>query len=174
MLLSVGRVLGETKSLNITTVHAIWIVNILVMLVSFWWWAISLREMQEWVFLHLLFLLFDVSLFCLLAVLLYPVAIPRDYDLKAHFARKRISFFSILILLAFTDPVTAMILGTEHLMALGWAYLYWIMCVLSAEYLPFATTMSGFNKRMQSTGDWRSCHTIFPGSFQSRHEYLDC
>ena len=50
LLLSIGRVLGEAKSLNITAMHAIWTVNILVMLVSFCWWAISLREMQEWVF----------------------------------------------------------------------------------------------------------------------------
>ncbi len=55
------------------------------------------------------------------------MAIPQDYDLKAHFAKKRKSFFSILILLAFTDPLTAMILGTGHLMDLGWAYLHWML-----------------------------------------------
>ena len=97
------------------------------MLVGFWWWAINLREIEEWVFLQLLFLLFDVSLWCLMAAILYPVSIPQDYDLKAHFARKRKSFFSILILLAITDPFTATILGTEHLIDLGWSYVHWML-----------------------------------------------
>ncbi len=145
LLLSIGRVLGEAKSLNITAVHAIWTVNIMVMLVAFWWWAISLREMQEWVFLHLLFLLFDVSLYCLLAAILYPVAIPQGYDLKAHFARKRKAFFSILILLAITDPLTAMILGTEHVMDLGWAYLHWMLACFIGGIL----TIRYENERLQ-------------------------
>ena len=81
LLLSIGRVLGETKALNITPVHWIWTINILVMLIGFWWWAINLREIEEWVFLQLLFLLFDVSLWCLMAAILYPVTIPQDYDL---------------------------------------------------------------------------------------------
>ena len=55
LLLSIGRVLGERKSLNVDTVQLIWTVNILLMLVSFWWWAIALRELDEWVFLQLLF-----------------------------------------------------------------------------------------------------------------------
>lgn len=130
LLLSIGRILGEAKSLNVTLVHMVWTGNILIMLVGFWWWAINLREMQEWVFIILLFLLFDVSLWCLMAAILYPVAIPQNYDLKAHFARKRKAFFSILILLAFADPLTAMILGTEHLIELGWAYVHWMLACL--------------------------------------------
>ena len=130
LLLSIGRILGEAKSLKVTLVHLIWTGNILLMLVAFWWWAISLRDLEEWVFLHLLFLLFDVSLWCLMAAILYPVAIPPEYDLKAHFARKRKSFFSILILLAIADPLTAMILGTEHLIDLGWSYLHWMLACL--------------------------------------------
>ncbi len=45
--LSIGRVLGEIKRLNITLVHLIWTGNILLMLVGFWWWAINLREIEE-------------------------------------------------------------------------------------------------------------------------------
>ena len=130
LLLSIGRIVGETKALNVTLVHLIWTGNILLMLVAFWWWAISLRDVEEWVFLHLLFLLFDVSLWCLMAAILYPVAIPADYDLKAHLAKKRKAFFSILILLAFADPLAALILGTEHLIDLGWPYLHWMLACL--------------------------------------------
>lgn len=127
LLLSIGRILGETKSLNVSSVQLIWTANILMMLVTFWWWAISLRDLQEWIFLQLLFLLFDVSLWCVLAAILYPVNIPLDYDLAAHFEKKRTAFFSILIMLSFADPLTAAILGTEHLVDLGWGYLHWIV-----------------------------------------------
>ncbi len=47
LLLSIGRVLGEIKRLNITLVHLIWTGNILLMLVGFWWWAINPREIEE-------------------------------------------------------------------------------------------------------------------------------
>jgi hypothetical protein len=130
LLMSIGRVLGETKSLNMSVVHSIWTANILIFLVVFWWWGINLRELQEWVFLQYFFLLFDTSLWCLMAAMLYPRAIPQNYDLKAHFAKRRKAFFSILILLAITDPLTSMILGTEHLIDLGWGYLHFVLACL--------------------------------------------
>ncbi len=36
LLMSVGRILGETKSLNIGVAHSIWTANILTFLVVFW------------------------------------------------------------------------------------------------------------------------------------------
>ena len=130
LLLSIGRIAGEGKALNVSVVQLIWTANVMMMLVAFWWWAISLRDLQEWVFLQLLFLIFDVSLWCLMAAILYPVAIPAGYDLSAHFEKKRRPFFSILVLLAFADPLTSSILGTEHLLGLGWGYLHWILTCL--------------------------------------------
>lgn len=130
LLLSIGRVLGERKSLNADPIQLIWTANILLLLTTFWWWAISLRDLDQWIFLQLVFLLFDVSLWCLLAALLYPVNIPAEFDLGAHFARKKRSFFIILIILSFADPLTAAILGTEHLIELGWAYWHWVLTCL--------------------------------------------
>ena len=37
LLMSLGRILGETKSLNIGVVHLIWTGNVLVALVVAWW-----------------------------------------------------------------------------------------------------------------------------------------
>ena len=130
LLLSLGRVLGEIRELQVSPVQLVWTANILLMMIAFWWWAISLRELSEWVFIQLVFLLFDVSLWCLLAALLYPVNIPDGYDLRRHFQKKQRSFFIILIVLAFTDPLTASILGTEHLIELGWGYWHWILTCL--------------------------------------------
>ena len=127
LLLSLGRILGDVKRLNVGVPHLIWTGNILLMLISFWWWGINLREIEEWVYIQLLFLLFDVSLWCLLAALLFPVTIPDDFDLGEYFQKKRKPFYLILILLAFADPVTSIILGTEHLIELGWGYLHWML-----------------------------------------------
>ena len=130
LLLSIGRVVGEVKELNASPAQLVWTANILLMMASFWWWAISLRELQEWIYLQLLFLLFDVSLWCLLAAILYPINMPQQYDLGLHFEKKRKAFYSILIILAFVDPLTASILGTEHLLDLGWGYVHWIATCL--------------------------------------------
>jgi len=130
LLLSLGRILGEAKHLNVGWVQMLWTANILLMLITFWWWGINLRQIEEWVYIQLLFLLFDVSLWCILAAILYPVAIPQEFDLTAHFAKKRKAFYSILVVLAFSDPMTSMILGTEHLIELGWGYLHWMLTCL--------------------------------------------
>lgn len=127
LLLSIGRIVGEIRKLNVGLVQIIWTANVLVMLVSFWWWGINLRQVEAWHYGQLMFLLFDVSLWCILAAILYPVTIPQQYDLMAHFVQKRNAFYSILILLAFADPLTSMILGTEHLIDLGWGYLHWML-----------------------------------------------
>ena len=137
LLMSLGRILGDTRRLKISVAHLIWTANILTFMVVFWWWGISLRELHEWVFLQYFFLLVDTSLWCLMAALLYPVAIPKGYDLKEHFAEKRKVFFSILIVLAFTDPLTSMMLGTEHLIDLGWGYLHWVVACLIGGILAF-------------------------------------
>jgi len=123
LLLSIGRLLGQTKRLNVGVVHLIWTFNVMSALIAYWWWGINLRELQEWVFLQFFFVLGNTALLCLLAAILYPVSIPPEFDLKAYFAEKRKSYFAILVVLAFTDPLTALVLGTEHLLDLGWPYL---------------------------------------------------
>jgi len=123
LLLSLGRILGQTKRLNVGVVHLIWTFNVMSLLIAYWWWGINLRELQEWVFLKFYFILGNTALWCLLAAILYPVSIPAEFDLNAYFAEKRKSFFTILVVLAFTDPLTALVLGTEHLLDLGWPYL---------------------------------------------------
>jgi len=130
LLLSLGRVLGQTKRLNVSVVHLIWTANVFSLLVVFWWWGINLRELQEWRFLQFYFLLINTSLWCLLAAILYPVSIPPEFDLKAYFAEKRKSFFTILVVSAFVDPLAALILGTEHLIDLGWPYLHIMLACL--------------------------------------------
>jgi len=164
LLLAIGRVVGETKSLNVSPVQLIWTANILLMMVSFWWWAISLRGLEEWVFLQLVFLIFDVSLWCLLAAILYPVSIPPGYDLGAHFERKRRSFFTILIILSVADPVTSSILGTEHLLDLGWGYVHWILACLVGGIIGIRYT----SKRVQQVIAiyWGAALIIFVSSWQ--------
>lgn len=146
LLLSIGRLIGETKQLNVGVVQLIWTANILLMLTGFWWWALSLRQLEEWTFLSLVLILFDISLWCLLAAILYPVNIPPGYDLSAHFERKRTGFFAILILLSIADPFTATILGAEHLFELGWAYLHWMLVTLVGGILAIRYSAAWFQK----------------------------
>ena len=91
---------------------------------------VNLRTLEQWVFLELLVLLFHASLWVLLAATLYPVTIPSGYDLRVHFETKRKPFFAILVLIAFVDPVTAVIVGTQHLFDLGWQYLHFMLVCL--------------------------------------------
>ena len=124
LLLTIGRLLGETKSYNVGPVQLVWTVNLLLVLVAYWWWINELRSVEEWSFRLLLLVYVDISLWCLLAATIYPVTISPDYDLKAHFEKKRTSFFAILIVLALLDPSIAVVLGAENLKFLGWPYMH--------------------------------------------------
>ena len=126
LLMSLGQILGEAGRLKTDFVHLVWTGNLLLALIAFWWWGINLRELEVWSFLPFLFVLASASLWVLMAAILYPVAVPHDFDFKAHFRRKRKSFFSILVLLAFVDPLTALVLGADHVLELGWSYLHWV------------------------------------------------
>ena len=164
LLLSIGRVLGQAKKLNVGVVQLIWTANILTVLIVFWWWGINLRELQEWTFLQFFFLLINTALWCLLAAILYPVSIPVDFDLKAYFAEKRKSFFAILVVTAFVDPSAAMVLGTEHLMDLGWPYLH----INLVSLVGGITAIRFDNERFQLALAiyWGLSLTLFTFSFQ--------
>ena len=131
LLLSIGRLFGETRKLNVSAVQIVWTANILFALVAYWWWVISLRTVQEWTFFQLLLVFVDVCLWCLLSATLYPNTIPPDYDLAKHFEIKRKSLFSILIILSVVDPIVVLALGPENLFDLGWPYLNFMALCLA-------------------------------------------
>ena len=39
LLLSIGRIIGQTKRLNVGAVHLIWTFNIISLLIAYWWWG---------------------------------------------------------------------------------------------------------------------------------------
>ena len=146
LLMSLGRILGEASRLRTDLVHLIWTVNLFLVLIAFWWWGINLRQLEVWAFLPFLLVLLSASMWCLMAAILYPVAIPPDFDYKAHFLQKRRLFFSILVLLAFVAPLTALVLGTDHIMELGWAYLHWDLANLLGGILAIRYDNERFHK----------------------------
>jgi hypothetical protein len=49
-------------------------------------------------------------------------------------------------MLAFADPLTASILGTEHLIDLGWAYWHWILTCLVGGIAALRITSKRFQQ----------------------------
>ena len=146
LLMCLGQILGEEGRLKTDFVHLIWTGNILLALIAFWWWGVNLRELEVWSFLPFLFVLASASLWVLMAAILYPVAIPPQFDFKAHFHKKRRLFFSILVLLVFVDPLTALVLGTDHIMDLGWSYLHWLVAGLVGGIIAIRSDNERFHK----------------------------
>ena len=116
ILLGVGGIIDRLSRrddhLELSFAHAAWLANIFMWLVMFWWWEYRLAEnVSDWTVGRYLFLvLYTVSLFLLLAVL-----VPRTWDrvtsLKVYFLERRAWFFSLLAIATILDNIDSYLTG---------------------------------------------------------------
>ncbi len=123
IIIGLGRLISHSSGRSIYWVHLIWMLNIALYLVVFWWWAINLRALDEWSFLPFLVVLLEPALLCLAGAILYPVAMPPDLEYKTHFYRIRKVFFSVIVAISVSDRFIALFSApTGHITALGWPF----------------------------------------------------
>jgi hypothetical protein len=123
IIVGLGRLISHSSGRSIYWVHLIWMLNIALYLVVFWWWAINLRALDEWSFLPFLVVLLEPALLCLAGAILYPVAMPPDLEYKTHFYRIRKVFFSVIVAISVIDLFVALFSApTGHITALGWPF----------------------------------------------------
>jgi len=95
LLIGTSKVIECRDSVRIYWVHSLWTVNILIYILVIWWGMFWWSSLEEWSFYHFLFVtLYAVALF-LLAAVLYPGDVPRDFDFEEYFLNNRAWFFGI-------------------------------------------------------------------------------
>ena len=78
--------------------HALWTVNILVLILLTWWGMFWWSSHEQWFAYEYLFItLYAVVLF-FLAAMLYPWDMDRDIDVETYFFRNRLWFFGTMLL----------------------------------------------------------------------------
>jgi hypothetical protein len=125
------RRLENTGRIQLSFPHGIWTAFSFVWLVQFWWWEFRFSELDpEWSMTLYLFLVgYAITLF-LMAVILIPRSWAGVDDLNDYFMRRRIPFFSVVLLTTGLDVIDALLKGGWSYVAevLGpWSWSYWIL-----------------------------------------------
>ena len=125
ILLGVGgiidRLSGRGERLELSVAHAFWLAFCFIWMVMFWWWEYRFSSrVSDWTMgLYLFLVTYAVTLFLIAVVL-----VPRSWDgvtsLQDYFLRRRVWFYSLLILMIVLDQVDSYLKGgIEYLLETG-------------------------------------------------------
>jgi hypothetical protein len=114
---AIERITGHGARLRLSWAHGIWLLNLFVWMVSFWWWEFRLLALlKSWTLLHYFFIITYAVILFLLAVLLLPRDWATTDSLNDYFLSKRRWFYPLYLIAISADVVDAWLKG-------GWPYL---------------------------------------------------
>jgi hypothetical protein len=110
----VHRLRGHGKPLVLDPVYLLWVGNVTLWLVSFWWVEYTFREVQDWTFgLYLFVISFAIVLF-LLASILVPHRLEGVEDTYDYFMKGRRWFFGAYLIGVTFDVVDTLLKGSDY------------------------------------------------------------
>lgn len=111
---AIHRLRGYGPPIRLEAVYLLWIGNVFLWLVSFWWWEFKLSQIDvTWsAGLYLFVILYAVALY-LLAVVLVPRDMDDVEDSFEYFLKGRQWFFAMVLLALAIDVVDTFIKGIE-------------------------------------------------------------
>ncbi|MBT8397745.1 MAG: hypothetical protein HKO65_20650 [Gemmatimonadetes bacterium] len=104
LLSGIGRALELARTLRFYWVQGVWVLNIALALVVFWWATLYGHvEAEVWAFSNFSLLLLYSVLLYLQAVVIVPADLTKSTDLEAHFFLMRPWFFSLGMLVPMAE-----------------------------------------------------------------------
>lgn len=115
----VRRIRGKGEPIKLDAVFLLWVGDVLIWLISFWWWEFKFQEVvTAWSFgLYLFVIGYAISLF-MLAEILVPYRMKGVTDTYVDFRDGRKWFFGTLILVQVIDLFDTYLKGIEWFMRL--------------------------------------------------------
>ena len=137
LIAGVARFIQHPERHELWWPHLGWVAWALLNVVTFWWWEFRLSYLH-WTFAIYGFVLFYASMYYLLSSLLFPDDLGDYGNFRSYFLSRRLWFFGILAFTELLDVVDTWIKGSEHLSALGLAYVvriagFMVLCALAAR-----------------------------------------
>ena len=140
------RIIQHPKETRVYSVHIGWVIYLLLALIHFWWWELSLIELPFWQFETYLFLITYVIVLFFLSVFLFPDSL-RDYaGYEDFFISRRKWFFGFFALMMIFDLIDTLIKGRAHLAMLGIEYVIRVAVYLVLCGVAFYTSNRKFHK----------------------------
>jgi len=130
LLYGVGEMLQARSHRHLYWVHAVWVVNLFILLVSAWWVFYRWRTQAPWTFFLFVFVLIPPTILFLASVVLFPREGTPDklLNYKTHFYANHRAFFIIMVLYAPADLADTLLKGVHHFFDLGPQYvILWLL-----------------------------------------------
>lgn len=122
LLTGLARFVQHPGKLKPDTLHLLWVLSVLILLVHFWWWEFWLGVIPTWTFaLYSFLLLFAFQLF-LLTTLLFPDNIAEYKGYGDYFMDRRAWFFGLIASVQVFDMADTIIKGANHASQYDWTY----------------------------------------------------
>jgi len=103
ILHGVGRIIHNRGRIEVGTLHGVWTVNVLLILVLNWWVSFSWAGFTAWSFdIYLVLIAWAISLY-MLSVILYPPDIRGDESYAELFERNRQWLYATFIIMIALD-----------------------------------------------------------------------
>ena len=92
LLSGAAEIAQQAKPVRTYWIHTVWMVNLFVTLIHFWWWEFGLMRIQTWTFLPYAFVICFAVLLYFLVALLVPQHLSEQADLKDTLRSSRLVF----------------------------------------------------------------------------------
>lgn len=122
LMQGVGRILENPRKAKIWWVHLLWVAQMSLITVFWWWFQFQLRLTPEWTFQLYAFVLGYAFLIYLICTLLFPADLGDHPDFKHYFLSRRRWFFGMLGTLLVIDVFDTLSKGRAHFESLGLEY----------------------------------------------------
>lgn len=148
LLTGVGRALETRRKTRFYWVQGVWVINVVLLLVAFWWATLfSHVGAETWYFPNFALLLAYSVLLFLQAVLIIPADLGEGADLETHFFEVRPWFFTLLALTAVVEfGDTFLHGGMDRVLGFGPYYLFIIISGLLLSSIGAATANRRFHE----------------------------
>ncbi len=130
LLTGTSKVIQCRDTVRVYWVHVMWTANILLYILVIWWGMFWWSSLAEWNFFQFLFVtLYSIVLF-LMAAMLYPWDISRDFDFEEYFYKTRGWFFGLQVVAWLIDVPETTLKSDMGLRDLPEFYLFFVTTLL--------------------------------------------
>lgn len=128
---AIHRLRGHGAPIKLEPIYLIWVMTILILLVSFWWWEFKLQQTEiAWSFPTYLFLVGYAITFFLVAVILVPERMEGVNETFAYFISVRHWFLGMLLANQLIDIYDTALKGMTWLSRPSYAFQAVVYCAI--------------------------------------------
>lgn len=139
LLKGVAKVIGNHQKPPIYWIHLLWVLYTLILLIGFWWWEYRLNTIKEWHFGSYLFIIFYITCFYMLCIILMPDDISKYASYKDYYYDRGRYYFLLLALVFLVDLGDTLLKGGEYFSGLGTEYPFRIAAHFVLSLVAFRT-----------------------------------